>query len=92
MTILVDVPTTKAEVPVNYPDWTLQTQPGESGLFRGFAQGCFGGRFVALKVTFRKSPVVVGIPNEQILSGLAWHSTKDNPSSAHLQLGTTLTH
>jgi hypothetical protein len=92
VTIFVDVSAAEAKVPIDDPDGALEYQPGEPGLFDRFPESRLCRRFIALEMTLGKTPIVVGVTNQQIPRTFPRYSAKDNPPGTDLQLCTTLAH
>ena len=90
VTELVDVAAAKAEMPVDDPDWTVHDQVGETGLLAGFPAGGLGRRFLTLEMALRKTPVAVGIANEQETGGTVRLSPEHDPPAETSRSGRLL--
>jgi hypothetical protein len=92
VTVLVDVAAPEAEMPVDDADRTLEHQMRKAGLLAGLTQGGVGRRFPVFQVALGKTPVVVGIADEQEPGALLGHPAEDDPARAHFQIGPPLAH
>jgi hypothetical protein len=90
--VLVDAAAPEAEVPIDDLDGAVEDEIIEPRLLSRFAHPRFGRRFAVLQVSLGKSPIPVGIPDEQEVRRLPGEAPKDDAAGTHFTIRRLLAH